>query len=206
MIKVVIVEDHPLVVEGLKLTLSGNDHIDVCGVAGTYAQAISLIPQLDPDIVLMDIGLPDVSGVDLCEEVSKRFSRARIIVLTTHHQLYYVHTMFEKGARGYLLKSDSPEEILKAIECVLEGKTYVSVQLEPILCRNDTRKLFLSRREREVLKLISEGYTNVEIAEKLFISPLTVDSHRKNIIAKLGVKNTAEMVSFALKSGFIDDI
>jgi DNA-binding NarL/FixJ family response regulator len=185
MIKVMIVEDHPMVVEGLKLTVSGQGDFELCGIANNASDAMSLAETTIPDVIIMDIRLPDQSGIDLCKAIMKKLPDVSVLALTSHHQPYFVKSMLDAGAKGYLLKSELPDDICSAIRCVFQGKEYLSPDVKMLLETYCSQNIFISRREKEVLKLIAEGMTNMEIAEKLFLSPLTVDSHRKNIISKL---------------------
>jgi DNA-binding NarL/FixJ family response regulator len=156
---------------------------------------------------LLDINLPDISGIDLCKKIHKEFPEIKIIGISTFSERSYISRMIENGASGYLIKSASANEIAEAIDTVLLGKIYLSVSMEHIakplsIMRSDNLPA-LTKREKEVLQLISEGLTNNQIAEKLFISPLTVDSHRKNLLTKLDVNNTASLIKLAVQNGLI---
>ena len=199
-----IVEDHPMVIEGLKTILEQTNNIHITAIAKNGSDALKLCKEKKPHIVLLDIRLPDCNGTDLCKEIVKSTPETGIIALTTHSQELYIRKMIDNGARGYLLKSSSPEEILKAIESVFSGNKYFSTEVSSLMRTSESKPLYISKREKEVLQLIAKGMTNHEIADKLFLSPLTVDSHRKNLISKLGVKNTAEMISYAINSGIIE--
>jgi len=204
MIEVLIVEDHPMVIEGLKTILEPSHNVKLVGIATNGVDALKLCKEVKPHVVLLDIRLPDCKGTDLCKEIIKASPESGVIALTTHSQELYIRNMIENGARGYLLKSSPPEEIIKAIETVFSGKTYFSAEVSDLLRTSESKPMYISKREKEVLQLIAKGLTNNEIADKLFLSPLTVDSHRKNLIAKLGVKNTAEMISYAINTGIIE--
>ena len=156
----------------------------------------------------MDINLPDTSGVDLCAIMKEKYPGIFILGLSTFNQGLYIKKMMENGASGYILKNSSKEELLKAIHAVCDGCIYFSGEVGEAL--KQYQKIFRCRytrikpqREKEVLELIAEGYTNPQIAEKLFLSPFTVDSHRKNLIAKLNVKNTAMLIRFAVEHKLI---
>ena len=159
------------------------------------------------DIILMDINLPDTSGVDLCAIIKEKYPGIFILGLSTFNQGLYIKKMMENGSSGYVLKNSSGEELLKAIHAVCDGGIYFSGEVGQALKQYQKSSVteipVLSRREKEVLELIAEGYTNPQIAEKLFISPFTVDSHRKNLIAKLNVKNTAMLIRFAVEHKLI---
>ena len=155
----------------------------------------------------MDINLPDTSGVDLCALMKEKYPGIFILGLSTFNQGLYIKKMMENGSSGYILKNSSGEELLKAIHSVCDGSIYFSGEVGQALKQYQKSSVaeipVLSRREKEVLELIAEGYTNPQIAEKLFISPFTVDSHRKNLIAKLNVKNTAMLIRFAVENKLI---
>jgi DNA-binding NarL/FixJ family response regulator len=203
MINVLIVDDHPLIAEGLGKALTATGSINVCGYASNAGTVLSKTSQLLPDVILLDIKLPDGNGVDLCKRIIEANPAQKVIALTSFNQRYYIQEMIKNGAQGYLLKNAEPAEIIDAIFCVYEGETYYSPEVRKIIFADKDHSIFLSKREIEVLKLIAQGLTNAEIADKLFISPLTADSHRKNLIIKLGAKNTASLIHIASIDGFI---
>lgn len=203
MIRVFIVDDHPMVVEGIRSMLMQLPEIEVAGHAMNAASCLGYFVKNTADVVLLDINLPDQSGMDVCKTLLRRNPELKIIALTNLDQLTYLQGMKDAGARGYLLKNSSADKIESAIRQVRAGK-------ETWLGRDDVRdslhdhnQLLLTRREIEVLRLIAEGLTNHEIAEKLFVSDSTVDSHRKNLISKLQVKNTAALVRTAFEKKII---
>ncbi len=203
MIKVLIVEDHPLLVEGLVNSFAKVDDVEVVATAGTGEDCLKRLKSYPCDIILMDLRLPDIQGAELAKEILKLYPEIKIIVLTTHQQRFYIQTMIETGVKGYLLKSVNFEEILKAIHTVNEGGTYFCKDVMQQLRDDEQNQIFITKRELEVLKLIAAGHTNQDIADKLFISPLTVDSHRKNLILKFDAKNTASMISIAVAQGYL---
>ncbi len=203
MISVLIVDDHPLISEGLSKALAETGSISVCAIAQNAAECLSHFTQFAPDLILLDIKLPDGNGVDLCKKIIGIKPSQKIIALTSYNQKYYIQEMIKSGAQGYLLKNAQPTEIVEAIICVTEGEMYFSPEIDRIIHAKIDNSIYLSKRESEVLKLIANGLTNAEIAEKLFISPLTVDSHRKNLILKLGAKNTASLIHIASQDGFV---
>lgn len=203
MIKVLIVEDHPMLVDGLVNSFAKAEGVEVVATAGTGADCLKSLKIYPVDIVLMDLRLPDIQGTDLAKEISGIMPGIKIIVLTTHQQKYYVQTMIEAGVKGYLLKSVNFDEILNAVKTVAGGGTYFCSDITQQLKEDGQNHIFITKRESEVLKLIAEGLTNQEIADKLFISPLTVDSHRKNLILKFEAKNTASMISIAVAQGYV---
>ncbi len=203
MIKVLIVDDHPLIAEGLQNSLSGNGSISVCGIAHSARECMALFNEYRPDVILLDIKLPDGSGTEISKAIIQTNPQQKIIALTSYNQKYYVQEMIRNGVQGYLLKNATPSEIIEAIICVSEGENYFSPEIERLLHSKCDNQIFLSKREIEVLHLIAQGLTNAEIADKLFISPFTADSHRKNLILKLGAKNTASLIHIASADGFI---
>ena len=159
---------------------------------------MAYLQQQQPDVILMDINLPDKSGIDLCKEVKTEYPAIHIIGLSSFNQQSFIQKMIENGAAGYVLKNATREELVEAIETVLEGKIFLSNEASLTVQKNEDAKIpIVTRREKEVLLLIAEGLTNNEIALKLFISTTTVDSHRKNLLTKFEVKNTASLIRMA---------
>jgi len=206
-VKIFIVDDHQIVVAGLKTLLLGLENIEVAGAASNAFEAIPFLKENKVDVVLLDINLPDVSGIDLCKKINKEFPSIKILGISTFSERSYISRMIENGASGYLIKSASAEEIAEAIQTVMQGKMYLSVSTEhlihPVNSMAANTLPAITKREKEVLALIAEGLTNNQIAEKLFISPLTVDSHRKNLLTKLQVNNTAALIRLAIGHGLI---
>jgi DNA-binding NarL/FixJ family response regulator len=206
-IKIFIIDDHPMVVAGLNSLLGRLQNIEVTGAVSNAFDAIPFLKKNQTDVILLDINLPDISGIDLCKKIHKEFPEVKILGISTFSERSYISRMIENGASGYLIKSASADEIAEAIDTVLKGKMYLSVSMEHIAKPLSIMPLdnlpTLTKREKEILQLISEGFTNNQIAEKLFISPLTVDSHRKNLLTKLNVNNTASLIKLAVQNGLI---
>ncbi len=196
-IKVFIVDDHYMVIEGIRSLLQNERSIEWTGHATNAASCLAFLRQEQPDVILMDINLPDINGIDLCKEVKQKYPSVFIIGLSTFNQLSFIQKMMDSGASGYVLKNASQEELMEAIETAAKGKTYFSDEASKTLQKSESASVILTRREKEVLELIAEGLTNNVIAQKLFISPATVDTHRKNLLAKLEAKNTASLVRIA---------
>ena len=199
-IKVYIVDDHQLVIEGLKSLLINEQNIDIVGCATNAEQCLQYFNNHSAAVILMDISLPDKNGIDLCRIISEKNPNIKIIALSTFTEGTYVRKMMENGASGYLHKNASKLEIIKAIKTVFQGDNYLTPEAEKALkyetdLQNKLPKL--TKREKEVLLLISNGLTNNQISEKLFISIDTVDSHRKNLYSKMNVNNTAMLIKFA---------
>ena len=205
--KIFIVDDHPMVVAGLHSLLMQLGNLEVSGAVSNAFEAIPFLKKNHVDVILLDINLPDISGIDLCKKIHKEFPEIKIIGISTFSERSYISRMIENGASGYLIKSASKEEIAEAIDTVLKDKMYLSVSMEhiakPLSILPSDHLPALTKREKEILKLISEGMTNNQIAEKLFISSLTVDSHRKNLLTKLHANNTASLVRLAIESRLI---
>lgn len=203
MIRIFIVDDHPMVVEGMRSILTQLTDVEVAGHAMNAASCMGYFVNNSADLVLLDINLPDQSGIDVCKALLKRKPELKVISLTNFDQLTYLQNMKDAGAKGYLLKNSSSDEIEKAITTVMAGNEFWLGRDNVRESIQDHNQLLLTRREIEVLKLIAEGLTNPEIADKLFVSTSTVDSHRKNLISKLQVKNTAALVRTALENKII---
>ncbi len=203
MTRIFIVDDHPMVIEGLQSMLHDLPEVEVAGFAMNAASCLVFFIKNTADIVLLDINLPDQSGISVCKELVRKRPGIKVIALTNFDQLTYLVNMKEAGAKGYLLKNSSLAEIEKAIRAVVEGGEYWLGRDSVRKSINEHNQPLLTRREIEVLKLIAEGLTNQEIADKLFVSISTVDSHRKNLISKLQAKNTAALVRTALENKLI---
>lgn len=203
MIRIFIVDDHPMVIEGIRSMLQQLPGVEVAGHAMTAASCFGFFINNTADVLLLDINLPDENGMDVCKTLLKRRPNVKVIALTNFDQLTYMQNMKGAGAKGYLLKNSSAEDIAKAIYEVTNGNEYWLGRDNIRESLEHGNEFLLTRREIEVLKLIAEGLTNQEIAQKLFVSTSTVDSHRKNLISKLQVKNTAALVRTALEKKII---
>ena len=211
MIRLFIVDDHPIVINGLQKALAGPEDIEVVGTAMTSAQALAWLESNTADVILLDINLPDMDGIDLCRLVTKTYPSSGIIGLTTFEHVSFVTGMIRSGAKGYLYKNTSEGELITAIRTVAAGERYLSQEANEKLIAKaaNTRPSAasfipkLTRREKEVLELIYEENTNQEIADQLFLSVSTVETHRMNLCAKLDARNTAGLVKNAIKMGLI---
>lgn len=203
-IKIFIADDHYMVVEGIRSMLLQEANIEWMGHAMTAASCMSFIRKQQPDVLLLDISLPDKSGIELCKEIKEKYPEICILGLSSFNQQSYIQKMIQNGASGYLLKNASQEEIVKAIKAVVAGDTFLSSEAANTIRENkDARIPVITRREKEVLQLIAEGLTNNAIAEKLFISPTTVDTHRNSLLSKFDVKNTANLIRLAAQFDLI---
>lgn len=197
--KVFIVDDHYMVIEGIRSLMQYEKSIEWMGHAMKADSCLAYLKQQQPDVILMDINLPDISGIDLCKEVKEKYPSIFIIGLSTFNQQSYIQKMLDSGASGYVLKNATQEELTEAIETVMKGKIFMSDEASRSLKKQEVGHIILTRREKEVLVLIADGMTNNEIAEKLFISVSTVDTHRKNLLAKFEAKNIASLVKMAVQ-------
>jgi DNA-binding NarL/FixJ family response regulator len=211
--KIFIVEDHRLFREGLKAMLSPNPEYEIVGEAEDGLEAIRLIRKCKPDLVLLDLSMPRMNGFSVMREIKGGLPGIKILVLSIHESDQYVLQAFESKADGYAIKDCSREELKIAIRCVLEGKTYISPGiagnvLEGYLdgrktLKNKSSLDMLTEREKEVLKLLGEGYQNKEIADLLCISVKTVEKHRSNLMSKIDLHNAAALTAFAFEHGLI---
>ena len=204
-IKILVVDDHPMVLEGMRSMLTQINFVEISGTAGNAYEAIELIKTAPPNIVITDINMPEVSGIELALKIRKEFPQVKIIAMSTFKERSYISQMIQNGASGYLVKSASKEEIEEAILSVYEGKLYMSLDVNfSATDKQDVADIpVLSSREKEVLQLIADGFTNPQIASKLFISMHTVDSHRKNLLTKFAVNNTAGLIKLAAKYNMV---
>ena len=204
-IKVFIVDDHYMIIEGMRSMLQNEKGIELIGHATNANSCMAFLQMQQPDVILMDISMPDKNGIDLCKEVKERYPAIAVIGLSTFNQQSFIKKMMENGALGYVLKNASLKELLEAIETVAKGKNYLSHEAAQAMIQHSdsNNKPVLTRREIEVLQLIAEGLTNHEIAEQLFVSVFTVDTHRKNLLAKFQAKNIAMLIKIAMQMGMI---
>lgn len=203
-VKVFIVDDHYMVIEGIRALLQDQKDIVLMGHASNADSCLSFIQNAAPDVILMDISMPGKNGIDLCKEVRARYPSVFVIGLSTFNQFTYVDDMIRNGASGYLLKNATKQEITEAIHAVAKGKMYMSDEAANTLKNASPQESpVLTRRENEILRLIAEGLANPQIAEKLFLSISTVDTHRKSLMRKLNIKNTALLVRYAIDQKII---
>ena len=211
MIKVAILDDHNMVLRGIETMLEDSD---VVNLIATYSRGHQLLENISnnlPNVLLLDINLPDSNGMDLCKELTKKHPELAIIALSNYSETGFVKNMLRNGAKGYLLKNTDKQELITAITTVHKGTNYLPRGIQEILLNdsigNPSQITFipkLSRREKEVLNLIAKEHINQEIADLLFISTKTVESHRNNLIQKLGVRNTAGLIRLAVEKGLLD--
>lgn len=211
-IRVLLVDDHALVRAGLRALIEMIDSVDVVGEAGNGAEALRTIEKLNPHIVLLDITMPDMNGLEVLQRITLRFSGVRVIILTMHEAREYAVQALQFGAAGFIPKSAAAAELKDAIEMVMQGKTYVSAQTPQqtaarVVLNDDKQRELLDRltpRQREILVRIAEGQSTKEIARALDISVKTVESHRSQLTERLSIHDVAGLVRFAIKAGLIN--
>lgn len=210
--RLLLVDDHAVVRSGLRMLLENERDVEIIGEAGTASEALEAAVRLKPNVILMDIGLPDMSGIDATREIKKRCPDAAIVALTMHEDEEYFFKMLEAGASGYVPKRAAPEELVTAIRAAATGQVYLYPSLAKLLVRDflsggrpssDQTASDLTNREQEVLTYLAEGANNDEIAASLVISRKTVARHRENIMRKLNLHSRAELVRYAIRKGII---
>ena len=212
--RVVIADDHAIVREGLKTVLLRDERLEVVGEAADGREAVEMVLHLKPDLVIMDIAMPQLTGVEATKEIMAALPSTMVIILSVHSRKTFIMKSLKAGARGYVVKNTASRKLLDAVGAVLQGESYldspvashivsefVKLEVEDATASSDDP---LTRREREVLKLIVEGRPVREVAKKLFISPKTVDNHRANIMSKLGLHNIIDLVKYAIATDLVD--
>jgi DNA-binding NarL/FixJ family response regulator len=216
-IRLLIADDHRMLIDGIKALLRDAEDITVVAEAGNGAEVMTLLETTPVDLVLMDINMPVMNGIEATTHIGRLYPHIRVIALTMHSERTFISRVLKAGAAGYVLKNTGKPELLHAIRRVAVGETYFSSEVASVMMeqfmpnvlsrsRNAPRELVheLTKREVEILKLIAQEMTNNEIAERLFISMYTVETHRKNLIRKTGVKNTVGLVKYAMQQGLTE--
>jgi len=204
--RLAITDDHKMVLRGIEAMLKNTPEIEVVGTYENAQETLKNISKDAPDVLLLDINLPDINGIDLCKQLLKKHTNLKIIALTNFDDISFTKRMLKNGAHGYLLKNTDKLEILEALKVVLSNELYIQKDIQRKLLSQTTSKTLdnglqpnLTRREQDVLLAISEELTTQQIAEKLFISPKTVETHRMNIMSKLGAKNSVGIIKIAIE-------
>jgi DNA-binding NarL/FixJ family response regulator len=209
-IRVLLVDDHTMMRDGLCSLLEGVPDIEVVGQAPDGRTALDLVRTLSPDVVIMDVGMPELNGVEAARRIRTEHERVKVIALSTHTDKRYVHHMLEAGACGYVLKIAAYDELLRAVRAANAGQMYLSSEIAGLVVDRSTGAhpgsdvsafSCLGAREREVLQLVAEGKTSGETARQMHISIKTVETHRRNIAQKLGLHGTAELTKYAIREG-----
>ncbi|NNF33600.1 MAG: response regulator transcription factor [Saprospiraceae bacterium] len=214
MIGILLCDDHPLVIEGLKLIIQSHDQMEIIGSVHNGQEAIDFLSEHEVDILLMDINMPVLNGIEACKIIQKEHQEVKVIMLSMLDDLHITKKLIEYGAKAYILKNASKDEIIQSILGVAEGRVLFDqemllkiIDLKNSKNRKIEKSLFpkLSRREKEILSLIVQEHTTGEIAEKLFISFGTVETHRRNMLNKLGLRNTAGLVRMAMEYNLLEE-
>ncbi len=209
-IKLLIADDHAIVRHGLNESMQMEDDIEIVGQAQDGLSTIRMVQELLPDVVIMDISMPELNGMDATREIVRDYPKVKVIALSMHSAKKFVREMFKAGASGYLLKDCEFDELALAIRTVMSGKSYITPEIADVVVDNyvrtssgETSSVFsvLSKREREVLQLLAEGKTTKQIGLKLGISPKTVEAHRLRVMEKLDLDNVAQLTKYAVQEG-----
>jgi DNA-binding NarL/FixJ family response regulator len=209
-ISIVIVDDHAIMREGLSQVLAQQHDLAVVGMSGDGRQSLKLIGELRPDVVILDISMPGLNGIEVARQVRERWPDCAVVMLSMHASSEYVFQAMEAGARGYLQKESSARDIVDAVRAVRAGRRYLGPGIAELVAEHlasrkpgDNPLSLLSRREREILQLVAEGHSSAEIGALLFLSPKTVDSYRSRLMGKLGLADVPALVKFAIRHGVI---
>ncbi|MBR1274130.1 response regulator transcription factor [Bradyrhizobium sp. AUGA SZCCT0283] len=210
-IRIALVDDHPVVLAGIRALLQGVPEVELVGEANTGAAGLKAICECMPDIAVIDLSLPDISGMELARRVSRRCPEVKIIALTVHEDRAYVHPVLEAGARGYLLKRSAAEELLRAIRAVNQGAIYLdpaiaekaSMSAPEFALAGDSEGGELSRREEDVLKLVAQGFSNKQIAGELEVSVKSVETYKARASEKKGLHSRADIVRYGITRGWL---
>ena len=208
-IRILLADDHAVVRQGFKMILSAQPDMEIVGEAGNGREAVELADQLHPDIVVMDVAMPELNGIEATRRLAASAPHSRVVALSMHKDSVYVREILRAGARGYLLKDSPAPDLLAAVRAVASGEGYLSPAVSDAVLNDYRRHVtnpvdLLSSREREVLQMLAEGKTNKEIAVILNLSVYTVDAHRGRIMEKLNLHSINELVRFAVRNGLID--
>ena len=208
-IRILLADDHAVVRQGFKMILAAQPDMEIVGEAGNGREALDLAGQLQPDVIVMDVAMPELNGIEATRRVADLSPRSRVLALSMHKDSVYVREILRAGARGYLLKDSISSDLLAAVRAVSRGEGYLSPGVSDAVLNDYRRHVtdpidLLTSREREVLQMIAEGKTNKEIAGTLNLSVYTVDAHRGKIMEKLNLHSSGELVRFAVRNGLID--
>jgi len=207
MINILIADDHKIIVEGLRSLLINETNIKIVGESYNGKDVIPILEKQDIDVAILDINMPKMDGIELTIYIRKNHPNVKILILTMHNEIGFIRRIIEAGAHGYILKNKGKEELVRAINTLHNGSDYLGEEVTKTLfssIRNSNvyGEIKLTKREKEVLKLIANSYTTPKISAKLFIAASTVETHRRNLIEKTGMKNSKGLVKFAVKNGY----
>ncbi len=210
--RILLADDHALIRHGIRKIIGGNPALEVIGEVGDGEELLAFLEQNQPDLLILDISMPKLTGIEAVGKVKKKYPLVKVLMLTMHKNKQYFYHAMSAGADGYLMKEDSDEELLLAVKRIQNGKSYISPFLtddftDDVISayRNNRSSPFetLTPREKEILELVVEGHTSKVMAEMLHLSPRTVDHHRANLLKKFDMKNSVDLVNFAVRSGFV---
>ncbi len=211
--RVLIADDHPLIRSGLRALLSRESEFEVVGEAADGYQALELVEQLKPDVVMLDVSMPRLNGIDVAQKITEKTPSTRIIIVSIHSDEGYVLRALKAGAKGYLLKASPEGDILNAVRAVAAGQAYLSPEISRLLVEEYVREMrfrgvedsydLLSIREKEILQLLASGATNRQVAEMIHVSVATVETHRTNVFQKLGIHSLPELILYAVRKGLL---
>jgi two-component system response regulator NreC len=214
-IRILLADDHTILRAGLKMMLNAQPDMEVVGEAQDGRQSIHEAQRLQPDIVLMDITMPDMNGIEATKQIKRLLPDIKVLILTMHEHDEYVFQALRAGASGYMLKEAADTDLISALRVIQSGQFYLSPTAQSVMVGDYLQRVrtgeekdsysSLTEREREILKLVAEGHTNNQIAERLVISPKTVDTHRTHIMDKLNLHSRAELVKYAMRRGLLED-
>ncbi len=214
-IRILLADDHTILRAGLRMMLNAQPDFEVVGEAQDGRQAIQEAQKLQPDVILMDITMPDMNGIEATRQIKKLLPETKVLVLTMHEHDEYVFQALRAGASGYMLKEAADTDLISALRVIQNGQFYLSPTAQSVMVGDYLQRVrtgeekdsysSLTEREREILKLVAEGYTNNQIAERLIISPKTVDTHRTHVMDKLNLHSRAELVKYAMRRGLLED-
>ena len=205
-IDVYIVDDHTMLNEGLTDAINRSETVHVSHCFTTLADCRTALAERTPDVLLLDISMPDGDGTAFCQWVASEYPKVRIVAVTIHDEYCVIQRMLEAGVHGYVLKSAPIEELLTAIGQVWKGERYLSPAVEEIISQSSSKAIVLTKPEQNILRLVCQGYSNPEIADRLYLSTETVKWYRKRLLAKFGVNNTVNLVTLAVKGSLLRDI
>ncbi len=202
-IQIFLADDHGIMNAGLAAVLQQEPHMEVRGIFTSAKELIDRLHFERPDLIISDISMPDVNGLELAKIIREKYPTVRIILLTMHDSVAWVKQAKEAGVHGYLLKESGLPEMREAIQTVMNGAKYISSKAAVNLLKEEQEGTRITPRETEILQMLAQGFTTKEIADAFFVSTATIDSHRKNLLAKTGVANTAELIVWAVTEGYI---
>ncbi len=209
MIRILLADDHAMVRKGFRMILEAQTDMSIVGEAGNGREALEQAEKLHPDVIVMDVAMPELNGIEATRRLATTSPRSRVLALSMHKDSVYVREILRAGARGYLLKDSIDSDLVSAVRAVAKGDGYLSPAVSDAVLTDYRRHVtapldLLSSREREVLQMIAEGKTNKEVATSLNLSVYTIDAHRGKIMEKLNLHSTGELVRFAVRNGLVD--